>query len=67
MKLYFYKRSIPPAEYDYYNHSKGIVGYSEPINQPELFEGTVDELDAYLNDNKLMTNHIRSFRNFARR
>lgn len=30
MKLYFYKKTICPEEYDYYDHTHGIVGYKQP-------------------------------------
>lgn len=48
-QLFFYKRTLRPADCTYYHHQLGIAGMKEPDNKKELLlYGTLEDLENYL-------------------
>ena len=45
---YFYRKTIEPSECDFYDHSKGIVGYFKKQSGKHFLRGTIRELDDHL-------------------
>lgn len=49
MKLYFYRKTIPPNVYDYYDYNKGIAGYKNKQDKGDLLMyGTFEDLQTFL-------------------
>lgn len=45
---YFYRKTIEPDTCEFYDHSKGIVGYTERQLDKQFYHGTIKELDEHL-------------------
>jgi len=53
-KYYFYKATIAPESYDYYDHSAGVVGYVRKQKRKGfIIQGTSKELNDVLASRKL--------------
>ena len=48
-KLYFYKKTIAPDNYNFYSYATGIAGFKKLQNQMGecIFSGTIEEMEAY--------------------
>ena len=53
-QMYFYKKTIAPDNYDFYNHSTGVVGFKKLQTKMGecIFSGTVEEMEAHYKEQK---------------
>lgn len=47
-KLYFYRKTIAPDNYDYYNYATGVVGFKKLQTKMGecIFSGTIEDMEA---------------------
>lgn len=53
-QMYFYKKTIAPDNYDFYNHSTGVVGFKELQSEMGecIFSGTIEEMEVHYKGQK---------------
>ena len=53
-RLYFYKKTIAPDNYDYYDYGVGIVGFKKQQTEMGVcyFSGTIEEMEAHFKEFK---------------
>ena len=53
-KLYFYKKTIAPDNYDFYSYATGIAGFKKLQTKMGecIFSGTIEEMEAYYKEQR---------------
>lgn len=48
-QMHFYKKTTAPDNYDYYDHSTGVVGFKKLQTEmgPCIFSGTIEEMEIH--------------------
>lgn len=55
-RYFFYKCTVAPDKYDYYDHSFGVAGYrTQQARKGFILYGTINEVDEFINSRQART------------